>query len=78
MAAIILDFFKTLRKYIHIEKVYPGLKELLCYKGLSMQAQNRNMLHTAIDQRGEQTINRDAKTTGGIKSFSVSDSPVLK
>ena len=36
------------------------------------------MLRTAIDQRGIQTINRDAKTTGGIKSFSFSDSSVLK
>ena len=60
------------------EEVYPGLKELLRYKGLSVQAQSRYMLRTAIDQRGDQAINRDAKTTGGIKSFSFSDSSVLK
>ena len=43
-----------------------------------MQAQDRYMLRTAIDQRGKQTINRDAKTTGGIKSFSFNDFSVLK
>jgi hypothetical protein len=32
----------------------------------------------SIDQRGEQTINRDAKTTGGIKAFSVTKESVLK
>ena len=67
-----------LRLLQDIEEVYPGLKELLRYKGLLVQAQSRYMLCTAIDQRGEQTINRDAKTTGGIKSFSFSDSSVLK
>ena len=67
-----------LRLLQDIEEVYPGLKELLRYKGLSVQAQSRYMLRTAIDQRGEQTINRDAITTGGIKSFSFSDSSVLK
>ena len=69
MAAILLRLFQD------TEEVYPGLKELLRYKGLSVQAQSR---YIAIDQRGEQTINRDARTTGGIKSFSFSDSSVLK
>ena len=62
----------------NIEQIYPGLKELLRYKGLSVQAQDRYKLHTAIDQRGEQSINRDAKTTGGIKSFAVDNTSVLK
>ena len=45
-----------------IESKYPGLKLLLpC--GLSVQAQETQLVRTAIDQRGEQTINRDAKTS---------------
>ena len=32
----------------------------------------------SIDQRGEQTINRDAKTVGGIKNFASNKSAVLK
>ena len=64
-------FFLTLRYgsyYIHtmvnIESVYPGLKELLKDMGISVQAQSTYALRTAIDQRGEQTINKDAKTAG--------------
>ena len=62
----------------NIEQIYPGLKELLRYKGLSVQAQDRYKLRTAIDEREEQSINRDAKTTGGIKSFAVDNTSVLK
>ena len=36
------------------------------------------MLRTAVDQRGEQTINRDAKTTGGIKYFANDSKSILK
>ena len=69
---------RLLRLLQNIEEVYPGPKELLINKGLSAQAQDRYMQGTAIDQRGKQTINRGAKTTGGIKSFSFSDSSDLK
>ena len=55
-----------------------GCKELLLDKGLSVQAQSRYPLRTSIDQRGEQTINRDAKTSGGIKSFASNNDSVLK
>ena len=58
-----------LQQMKNIQTLYPGLKSLLEHKGLSVQAQNRYAIRTAIDQRGEQTINRDAKTSGGIKSF---------
>ena len=47
-----------------IESKYPGLKELLFPCGLSLQAQETHPVRTAIDQPGEQTINRDAKTLG--------------
>ena len=43
--------------YLHmlknIQSRYPGLKELLEHKGMSVQAQNRYPLRTAIDQCGE-------------------------
>ena len=62
----------------HMDNIYPGLKGMLEKTGLSVQAQDRYPIHTALDQRGEQTINRDAKTTGGIKAFSTNSSSVLK
>ena len=62
----------------NIENIYPGLKTLLETKGLSVQAQNRYPLRTAIDQRGEQTLNKDAKFYSGIKNFANNESSVLK
>ena len=62
----------------NIENIYPGLKTLLETKGLSVQAQNRYPLRTAIDQRGEQTLNKDAKSYSGIKNFANNESSVLK
>ena len=53
----------------NIEALYPGLKELLDNNRLSVQTQERYPLRTAIDQRGEQTFNCDAKTAGGLKAF---------
>ena len=35
-------------------------------------------LRVAVDQRGEQTLNRDAKTTGGITHFASDNSSILK
>ena len=61
-----------------IDKTHPGLKDLLASSGLSVQSQNRYPLRTAIDMRGEQTLNRDAKTSGGITYFSSSSSSVQK
>jgi hypothetical protein len=51
---------------------------MLDKSGLSVQAQDRHPLRTATDQRGEQTINRDAKTAGGIKSFANDSNAILK
>ena len=39
------------------------------HAGLSVQGQDKYPLETLIDQLGEQTMNRDAKATGGIKAF---------
>ena len=61
-----------------IEEKYPGLKEMLKKAGLSVQGQDKYPLRIAIDQRGEQTINRDANTSGGIKTFSTNNESVTK
>ena len=60
------------------ELQYPGCKELLLSDGLSIQAQDHHPNRTAIDQRGEQSVNRDAKTVGGINKFYSSESSILK
>ena len=57
-----------------IDGLYPGLRQ----SGLSVQAQERYAVRTAIDQRGEQTINRDAKSSGGISQFAAKESNVMK
>ena len=59
------------QKLYHLETLYPGMKSLLEGKGISVQAQNSHFLQTSIDQRGEQTINRGAKTTGRKYGFAV-------
>ena len=53
---------------LKIEELYQGLK-MIWEKGTSAQAQEKVPLRVAIDQRGEQTLNRHAKTTGGITNF---------
>ena len=44
------------------------MKDLLSKYGLSIQGQENYRVKTATDQRGEQTINKDAKTAGKICS----------
>ena len=61
-----------------MEVLYSGLKDLLSEKGMSVQAQECFPLRVPVDQRGEQTLNRDAKTTGSIKYFAADSSAVLK
>ena len=67
--------------YVHtlknMETLHPGLKDMLEKTG-SVQGQNCYPMRTALDQRGEQTINRDAKTSGDIKAFSTNSSSALK
>ena len=45
---------------------------------MSIQAQDRHPVRTAIDQRGEQTMNQDAKTSGGVKAFATDRTSLLK
>ena len=47
-----------------MEEKFPDHYKHLLDNGLSVQAQDKYPLATASDQRGEQTINRDAKTAG--------------
>ena len=62
----------------HIDGIYPGLQQVLSSNGLSVQAQSNYPLRTPIDQRGEQTINCAAKTSGGITQFASKSSSILK
>ena len=42
------------------------MEALISQNGLSIQALESHQLMAASDQRGEQTINRDAKTLGRV------------
>ena len=53
-----------LHTLINMENMYPGLRNLLNDCGISVQGQESYPLRIAVDQRGEQTINCDAKTSG--------------
>ena len=55
----------------HLKATKPTEYDELVKNGLSIQAQDRYPLATACDQRGEQTINRDAKTAGMLKMVHV-------
>ena len=49
---------------INMDRLYPGIKDSWRKLEMSVQAQEGYPLRTSIDQRGEQAINRDAKTSG--------------
>ena len=49
---------------MNIEEKYPGMTEFSRIGSVSAQAQAKNAIRTATDQRGEQTINKDAKSKG--------------
>ena len=61
-----------------IENRYPGMKVMMKHVGYFVQGQDKYPLRTSIDQRGEQAMNRDAKTTGGIKAFTTKEDSILK
>ena len=44
-----------------IDHLYPGLKQILENNSMSIQAQDRCAIRTAIDQRGEQTLKKMLK-----------------
>ena len=49
---------------LNMETTYSGLKTLLTVKKISFEGQDRYPLRSLVDQRGEQTINKDANTAG--------------
>ena len=70
------SYYLQSMKSIHI--LYPGLKKILENNCLSVQSQDRYNVRRTIDQRGEQTLNRDARTIGGIRGFASDESSVKK
>ena len=54
---------------VNKEQFYPGLKEMISKEDILIQGQEKYALRTEIDQRGEQSINRVAKTSGKIISI---------
>ena len=51
---------------------------MFCLTGVNAQSQKRYPFRTAIDMGREQTINKGAKTTGGMNHFASSASSVQK
>ena len=49
---------------MNIDSKFPGMKDHLKLGGILVQAQTNHAIRTPTDQRGEQTINKDAKTAG--------------
>ena len=62
----------------NLEQMHPGCLELIQDKGLSVQVQDKYPCRPATDQRGEQTINRNAKVYGEIKFFASDSKQILK
>ena len=54
---------------VNMEQFYPDLKEMISKEDILIQGQEKYALRTEIDQRGEQSINRVAKTSGKIISI---------
>ena len=61
----------------NLGNLYLG-EELLEDICISVQAQHRYPVCTTVDQCGEQTINHDAKTAGGIRNIVKDSIAVLK
>ena len=61
-----------------LEEIVPGCNDLLVKKALLVKSQDHYPLRTNIDQCGEQTINRDAKTSEGITFFVSDSNSILK
>ena len=70
------SFYTNVLRNINLQ--YPGLLDILINNDLSVQAQDKYPLRTAVDQRGEQTLNKDAKSGGGIINFVSNEAAVLK
>ena len=67
-----------IQQLISLDRTHPGCKEVVEIKGVSVQAQDQYPLRSAIDQRGEQTLNREAKSVGGIGRFGGNIDSIIK
>ena len=67
-----------IQRLVSLDRTHPGCKELIEIKGVSVQAQGQYPLRTAFDQRGEQTLNREEKSVGGIGRFGGNIDSVIK
>ena len=67
-----------IQQLISLDRTHPGCKELIEIKGVSVQAQDQYPLRTAIDQRGQQTLNREAKSVDGIGRFGGNIDSIIK
>ena len=56
---------------------YLDNRELIEEKDLSVQGLGNYVLRTAIDQRGEETISRNAKVAGSIKYCSADEGSIF-
>ena len=55
-----------MNQMLTIDIKYLGMQEYVEKGIFSIQAQASHLIRTATDQRGEQTINKDAKTVGQL------------
>ena len=60
------------------DSTYLGCFEIIAVKRLSVQGQDKYPCQRVVDQRGEQTMNRDAEISGGIMYFASDSRSVLK
>ena len=67
-----------IQRLVSLDRTHPGCKELIEIKGVSVQAQDQYPLRTAFDQRGEQTLNREAKSVGWIGRFGGNIDSIIK
>ena len=73
------DMLVTMSKFHeYMNKNYPGLRSIFTLAGFRVQSQDRYPLRLAIAMRGEQTLNKDARTNGGVARFNSSSISVQK
>ena len=60
------------------DELFPGHKELSKNYVISVQGQDRYPFQAAMDHRGEETLNHDAKTGGGLTNFACNIDVVTK
>ena len=67
-----------IQRLVSLDRTHPGCKELIEIKGVSVQEQDQYPLRTAFDQRGERTLNREAKSVGRMGRLGGNINSVIK